>query len=385
MASNPLTAYDELTAHPRLAELAAIAHAVIRAMAEEHRTEPASAAAKSAEEAGLEAGSTKTSFGDAVLVLERGPEDDAERALACALWAHAIAEHRPKSAEDEDELARDLLWLAAFTPFDATALLDRALGDDANDLWTAVASVVKKIDARQAPNGKRAEALVGYAALALSSSSEAQRLAAQVAKEAVDPMLKTLAAGRDAGETTHFSAQIAPVPRGPIATTALALTGLLFVIHAIGLVARYALALERPAEVRLRESEVEVESKTILLGRTLQEKKTVIPRGELVRAAREVRYPRAAFYTGLLSLAVGSYFGITMLVDGTRSASPSLLLAGLVVVALGIAMDFVLRSIAPGAAGKCRVLFVPKRGPSLCVYAADVKTADRALALMKKG
>lgn len=384
MASNPLTAYDELTAHPRLAELATIAHAVVRAMADEHRTEPASSAAKSAEAAGLEADATKTSFGDAVLVLERGPEDDAERALACALWAHAIAEHRPKSAEDEDKLARELLWLAAFTPFDATALLDRSLGDDANDLWAAVASVVKKIDTRQAPNAKRAEALVGYAALALSTSTVAQKLAAQVAREATDPMLKTLAAGRDIDEATQFSAQIAPLPRGPVATTALAFTGLLFVLHAVGLIARYALALDRPAEVRLRESEVEVESKTILLGRTLQEKKTVIPRGELVRAAREVRYPRAAFYAGLLSLAVGSYFGVTMLVDGTRSASPSLLLAGLVVVALGIAMDFVLRSIAPGAAGKCRVLFVPKRGPSLCVYAADVKTADRALALMKK-
>lgn len=384
MASTSLTAFDELTKHPKLGEMASIAHRVARAMAEAHRTEPAPEAKAKAEEQSITAEESKTSFGDAIAVLERGPENDAERALAAALWAHAIAENRPKSAEDEDALARDILWLAAFTAFDATALLDRALGDDASDLWTAIADVVKKIDARKLANAKRAEAIVGAAALALSTSKEAAKVLAQIAREATDPILKKIAS-TDRQETadTHFSAQLAPAPRSPLATTAMALTGVLFVVNFARLVARYALALDEPAEVRLRDTEVEVESRTILLGRTLREKKTVIPRGELVRAAREVRYPRAAFYAGLLSLAVGSYFGVTMLVDGTRSASPSLLLTGLIVIAAGIGLDFGLRSLVPGAGGKCRVLFVPKKGAPICVATTDVKIADRALASLR--
>lgn len=384
MADGPLTAYDELTEHPRLGELSAIAHGVLRKMAEEHRSLPAPEARAKADELGIKADETKTSFGDAIAVLERGPEDAAERTLACALWAHAIAENRPKEAEDEDKLARDLLWLATFTPFDATSLLDRALGEAADEMWIAIASVVKKIDANQIATAKRAEALVGIAALALSSSEEAAKLFQSVAREATDPMLKRLAISDTVpvAKETHFSAQIAPAPRGPLATTALAFSGILFVMHAAGFVARYALALDRPAEVTLRGNEIQVESKMILLGRTLNEKKIVIKKSELARAGREVRYPRAAFYAGLLSLAIGSYFGISMLVDGTRSASPSLLLTGLIIVALGIAVDFALRSISPGMRGKCRLLFVPRRGPAICVLAGDTKTADDALALL---
>lgn len=385
MADGPLTAYDELTEHPRLGELSSIAHGVLRKMAEEHRSLPAPEARAKADELGIKADETKTSFGDAILVLERGPEDAAERTLACALWAHAIAENRPKEAEDEDKLARDLLWLATFTPFDATSLLDRALGEAASEMWVAIAGVVKKIDAQQIATPKRAEALVGVAALALSSSEDAAKLLQSVARDANDPMLKKFAASNDTepvARETRFTAQIAAAPRSPVATTALAFSGILFVMHAVGLIARYALALDRPAEVTLRGNEIQVDSKMILLGRTLNEKKVVIQKSQLARAGREVRYPRVAFYAGLLSLAVGSYFGISMLVDGTRSASPSLLLMGLVIVALGIAVDFALRSLSPGARGKTRLLFVPRRGPAICVLAGDTKTADNALAVL---
>ncbi|NVL83962.1 hypothetical protein, partial [Escherichia coli] len=71
-----------------------------------------------------------------------------------------------------------------------------------------------------------------------------------------------------------------------------------------------------------------------------------------------VRYPRAAFYAGLLALAIGSYVGVRAFVDGVRAASPSLLLTGLVVIALGIGADFVLGSLVPGSRGRVRIAFV---------------------------
>jgi hypothetical protein len=116
-----------------------------------------------------------------------------------------------------------------------------------------------------------------------------------------------------------------------------------------------------------------------MLGRTLRERKVVIGREGLVRAAREVRYPRLPFYAGLLALVIGSYIGVATLVDGVRAASPSLLLTGLVIVAVGIALDFALGSIAPTARGHCRVVFVLRKGGSICITVGDVDSADAAL------
>src|SRR4029079_16988903 len=115
--------------------------------------------------------------------------------------------------------------------------------------------------------------------------------------------------------------------------TVLALTGILFAIHAARLFARVALAYRVPAEVSLSESGVRVKTRTELLGRALREREHVILRSGLVRVVRDVRFPRAAFYSGLFALALGSYIGVRAFADGVRAASPSLLLVGLLIVA----------------------------------------------------
>ena len=85
-------------------------------------------------------------------------------------------------------------------------------------------------------------------------------------------------------------------------------------------------------------------------------------------------------YAGLLALSIGSYLGVAAFVDGVRAASPSLLATGLVIVALGLGLDFVLTSVAPGARGRCRVLFVSRDGSSLCVGNVEARRADALLA-----
>jgi hypothetical protein len=163
-------------------------------------------------------------------------------------------------------------------------------------------------------------------------------------------------------------------------TAFLAVTGLLFVMHALRLVARFALTYRTPTQVSLTDAGVRVKTRTEMLGRTLREREHVIVRTGLVRIVREVRYPRAGFYAGLLALAVGSYIGVRAFVDGVRAASPSLLLTGLVVVVIGIAIDFVLGSLLPGVQGRVRIAFVPRTGKVLCVADIDATRADDALA-----
>jgi hypothetical protein len=435
MTPKDVSAYEALTGHAKLIELVSIARDLLGSAVETKRAEWADAprVKARAEEVGVSHDDAATELGNVLTLLEHGPRTESERALGAALWAHALSDAPPKTSEDEDRTAAELLWLAARTPFDATGLIDRALGDAADEMWAAIADRVRRIDAGTLPPLGRGEALAGCAALAASTSPAARKQAATLSKELLDVSLKRVVAPREEAAAAppppppppsssrvaapasapasaptstpakeppspapdaappapvaplplladeRITGEMLPTPRGPVATAALALTGILFVLHAARLVGRFALAYKRTAEVTLTGESVRIHARTEMLGRTLRERDTVISRSALARATREVRYPRMSFYAGLLALAVGSYVGVATLVDGVRSASPSLLLTGLVVISLGIALDFFLGSLAPGATGRVRVAFVPRKGPTMCVGNVDAKRADAAL------
>jgi hypothetical protein len=378
------SAYDALSQHPRAAELAAITRSLMTAATQvkrveqrpEHVTKLAAEMRVSREEA-------VTQFGNALDILQRGPEGHAERALACALAAHVVALNAPKDEEESARLAKDLLWLAAHTPFDATGLIDRALGERAAGLWVAIANRVRRIDQGGAVG--RGEALIGGIALAASRAPSAIEQATALAAEAGDPKLaRALAVRGSPGESMEpVVGEIAPPPRGPVATALLALSGVLLVLHAARLFGRVVLAYKKPAQVLLLDDGdaggVRVRWRVEMLGRTLRDRDVLLPRASLARATREVRYPRLAFYAGLLALAAGSYLGVSAFVDGVRVASPSLLTMGIAIIALGLALDFALSSFAPSARGRCRLLFVPRDGAALCVGGVDKQRADAVL------
>jgi hypothetical protein len=365
-----------------LPDLVAITQRILtEAASSRHRTwDFAAKVASAAEEAKLSRHDADTAFGNALKVLGSGADGEAERALAAGLWAHAIAEAR---RDDEDRLAGDILWLATHSAFDATPLLDRAMGEDADDIWKAVGERVARIDEGRATSLGRGEAIVGCVALASSESLAAHKVAAELSTRVKDPMLKRLLGARAGADVAireiHIEGEAMSPPRGPVATALLAVTGILFAMHAVRLFARLALAYRTPSELSLSEAGVRMKTRTEMLGRTLREREHVIVRAGLVRVVREVRYPRASFYAGLLALAVGSYVGIRAFSDGVRSASPSLLLTGLVVIALGVAADFVLGSVLPGSRGRVRVSFVPRAGKVLCIGDVDAHRADEAL------
>lgn len=381
--ARPLAAYELLARSARLADLVALTDRVVTDAAQTRVTAWAFTAkvAAAAEEAKLTRDDADSRFGNALDVLATGGEGRAERALASALWAHAVAESPRSRAEDEDRLAGDILWLATHTAFDATPLLDRALGDEAEDLWVAIADRVRRIERGRGGALGRGEAVVGCAALAASISDKARALAADLAGEVKDPvLLRVLAtAERAAREETRLEGELLPAPRGPVATLLLALSGLLLVLHAARLAAKIALAYKRPAEVIFSEAGVRVKTRTQVLGRTLREREHVLLEAGLARVVREVRFPRAGFYAGLLALALGSYVGVRAFADGVRSASPSLLAVGLLIVALGVGADFLLGAVLPGVRGRCRVLFVPRTGAVVCVGGVDARRADDAL------
>jgi hypothetical protein len=113
-----------------------------------------------------------------------------------------------------------------------------------------------------------------------------------------------------------------------------------------------------------------------IFGRTLRECTVFVPSDGLARVTREVRYSGIALYAALLALALGSYVGMSAFVDGVRAGSPSLLAFGIIIAIVGLAFDFAVSSLLPGARGRCRVLITPRRGSPICVGPIDASSAD---------
>ncbi len=376
------SAFEAVSRHARFAELVALTRAVAlraaRARALEWR--PLADTVPEAERGTLSEEDARTDLGNAWTALERGPRTREEHALLRALWAHALAESRPASAPEEDELVAHAVWLAAFTPFDATLLLDRALGDAADGFWPAVAERLRQIDAGEVDGAGRSEAVAAALALRASSSSAAVKEVARLATQVTDPVVLGLLTPADDSAPCELTGEITAAPRHPAATVILAVTGILFVSAFVRLVARYALSYRRPAEITVTTASVRVRSRALVLGRAVRDRDIVLPRTGIARAVREVRYARTALYAGLLSLAVGSLIGVRVFVDGVRSASPSLLFVGVVIVAIGIALDFALGSLGSRVKGTCRIVLVNRDGTALCVGDVDASAADAALA-----
>jgi hypothetical protein len=214
-----------------------------------------------------------------------------------------------------------------------------------------------------------------------STSPEAAdllRLGATTLARALDARSHTAGAPPVVGEVTTAA-------RSPAVTTLLAFTGILFLTRFARLFATVALAYRTPAEVVVSDDgAVRVSWRVEMLGRRLLDREVILPRQALLRAIREVRYPRLAFHAGLLALAVGSYVGVSSCVDGARAASPSLLATGLFVVALGLTVDFGLSALVPGARGSCVMVFVTRDGKKLCVRTPDPLDADALMARLRR-
>lgn len=387
---SPHAVLDELADNPRRDDLARLVHAVAFAAADERRPRLSEGLAEAADRAGISSKDAETPFGNVLTALEKcdreGPGGASD--LLGVLLARGVALAPPEGPEAEARVAEALVWIAANTPVDALPVLDTALGDKAGGLWNAVGSVVRTADAGEAPSLGRAGAIVAAASLGASASPIARAECNVLAGEVRDPVVRTLLGGLarkgapaalPPGEPVTASGELIPPPRGPIAFTLMAVTGVLIILRVARLIGRWVLRYRRPAEMRFSAKGVTVVSKTELLGRTLREHETHIPMEALLVARREVRYPRLGLYAGLFALAVGSYFGISLFIDGARAGSPELLGVGALIVAIGVALDFALVNAAPSMRGRCRLVLIPRKGAALALGSVDASQADAGL------
>lgn len=332
----------------------------------------------------------ETPLGNVLAALVRASPDGSERLLLGACLARGVALDPPAGVDAEDATMSQLLWLAAHTPLDALPHLDAALAGRATGLWGALVDLLRRVDAGREAAFDRADAFVGALALRASENPEARASAHRLADELNDPILSALLRGVRGGpgvaEEEAFVpilGELVPTFRSPVWTAVLGVTGVLFVLHVARLIGRVVLARRRPTELSVTQGNVVVKTRTEMLGKTLDETEHVLPIAGLLIARREVRYPRLGLYAGLLGLTLGAWAGVRFLVEGTRSASPSLLASGLVLVALGVAAELLVTTLLPGLRGRCRLVLVPTIGKTVCVAELDAEAADRALAKLR--
>jgi hypothetical protein len=393
---SPHAVLEEIASRPRGDDLARLVHTVAFAAADERRARIEDGLAELVERARLKTEDAETSYGNVLRALERGGAESAgsaTRALLAGLLARGVALSPPAGTEAEARVAESLVWLATHTSIDALTALDAALGEKANGLWIAVATLIRRVDSGTAPLVGRAGAIIAASALRDSESSAARAESAGLAEDARDPIVRALlskskaASGAPEGAdapATVLAGEIVPAPHGPVALVVLGFTGILALTHLARLLAQVALRYRRPAELRITAKGLVIHTRTELLGRTLKERDIHVPIEALVRATREIRYPRLALYVGLGALAIGSYLGISIFFDGARAGSPELLGIGLLLVVVGIALDYVLSNIVPSGKRQCRVVFEPRKGAMVAIGRVDPVRADEALNRLKR-
>ena len=135
------------------------------------------------------------------------------------------------------------------------------------------------------------------------------------------------------------------------------------------------------ARARITEDGLELTVRRELWGRTLREESVVVPYAALARLTRETRYSRVGLYAGLVSLALGTYLGAGLFVDGVKTpgGSPALLGFALLVVVVGLGLDLAATTLWRDGQGACRLVILPKRGPGYALTGVAPEKADEVL------
>jgi hypothetical protein len=383
----------DLGQHPRRDDLARVVRTVALSAADERRSRFTDGLEEVMRELDLSFEDGKVGAINVLKALQRAePPVQAGRVLIGRLLSLGVALEPPADAAAAERCIEALAWLAAHSYLDGLSALDNEVdADHAARLWTAAADLVRGCDQRGAVRG-RAEALAAVAALARSSSPTARAASQLLGRELSDTLLRGVlgraAPPGAAPENVAVAAirgELVPVPLGPLGLVLQGVTGILLARYLWRFVARVILRCRRPAELALSPRAVTVKSTLDVLGRTVRQSETHIPIENLARAVREVRYPRLALYGGLTSLAIGTYLGVSLFVDGARVGSPSLIALGALIFAVGVIVDLVASSVMPTRRGRSRLIFVPRKGKRLALSPDDPSAAGALLAELGRG
>jgi hypothetical protein len=139
-----------------------------------------------------------------------------------------------------------------------------------------------------------------------------------------------------------------------------------------------AVGLRRNAEVELLEGTLRVRSRTVVLGRLVQESEQVLTIESLQRVLRQNRYPALHLAVGVIALSIGVVLGGSWAFDGVIGGD-LLLLTGALLAVVGSALDLTLSTIAYGRRAQVAVEIDAHPGLRLRLVGVSIEGAERIL------
>jgi hypothetical protein len=364
------SAWDILAEHERRADLVACCGRLLTRVLTTRRPE----LRPDAEVLGdFEHASLVTALGDFAALLRRGPEEPGERALASALAAGWIAVARPETPESWERLAADAIWLASRTAYDPFPCILHAMGHDADDFWAAVSRCLTG-GGSAAASLARGDRALGAVLLKHHVPDRDTETPALVTDDALSSI-----AVKHKPAPLRLQATWARAPLSTMRTVAYALCGWLFVRALTRLLLVHVLRMKEPAVLEYSAAGVRIETHRELFGQKLSARSYVLIPSGIAAAKRETKHGQAGLYAGLAALLVGSYLGVSWLVDGVRAGSPSLIATALLVFALGVVLNYLLESFLPSRRKTVALSILPRTGEPLCLVDVQERDADDML------
>lgn len=346
---------------------------------------------KRASEHGVTREDAQTRAGNLLDVLERGPEQDFERAIIAAFAVHGFGSRlRESSPEERATLVARFVRHADFfelgTAYTIFPFVDSMLSLElAASFWQEVAQTV--VDEASGTGGERARArnAARLSALAASTSDAARDALERVVESgAVDAPTRAFALALR-GEPkcaspkgARIRGRVAPKRRSAAMRILRWGSGwALLAWLARGVGALFGLSHE--LEVTLDDKRIDVREERFVLGRKIAESKSTLMPDAIVEAGRAARYPSLRLTVGVVALSVGLLFGGLVMFDGARSGELSLMLAGAGLALAGALLDLAIDVLGPGRRARVSVEFSARSGRVFRVAKVPLEDADRFL------
>jgi hypothetical protein len=223
------------------------------------------------------------------------------------------------------------------------------------------------------------EQLAGVVALGGARSAAARDASARLRREAVRRLLMPRGRGL-VTELVVRGAQRGKLPRGPLRTALLLLTGLLPLLSLTRWLGRTLLGFRRPITLRVSPEGVTLEQGTELAGRVLRESRRWLAFSEIALVVRERSFARAGLYIGLLILLAAIYLGTGLIADGLQVAggSRALLGCGALIVGGGILLHFLLSTLVDDVRGRCTLVISPRNERPYVLVDLSLQQAEAA-------
>jgi hypothetical protein len=387
----------EVSAHDARDALGALCHDVLSRQAEgKVLFAGREFAAKRAEEHGVTREHADTDAGNLLGILERGPENDLERATITAFAVHGFGQKLASAAPEDapallQRFVRHADWLELATPYSVLPHVDPILPrEGAAKVWGEVAQAivddgsgaVGTVPAMRARNAAR------LSALAASRSEAARAALASVAESAgIDPGSRALAVALIQGSGAAPFARVRGVVVAARRSAAVAALRLVTGWSLLAWITRgiaSLLGMRREAELLLGVKGIELREERFVLGRKVGESVSTLATQSILEAGREVRYPSLHLLVGAISLSVGLLFGGLVMFDGARSGELTLMLVGAVLALAGAGLDLALDVLVPGRRGNVTVDLAVHRGRVLRVGGVPLAEAERFLGALRE-